>query len=316
MAKKRSDPRPEWFPLRIYGMDFSPQEWAIQIAARLDFRERYITKTDPKWQDDIESKHLESDCKDLPATWERWFISTADPFDESSSVGELSRTDKQMWFSRMIHAAYGQNKQYQAVELMTGTKALQQAAKTSESAELFASAFLELASLYGEALSDSISEGEKQKRLDIIRNGASLWMQVTGSLEHLFEGTGISTVFEQLNYDPNRLWIGLNPELDDEAIHDELRRKLKYFRGEKKERKKVTQAEFDKWKDYGILQIFDLEMWASINNLHFTDPKIAEYACTNKKDAEPVGHLRSTAKQYTYETISRKIVTKLKSASK
>lgn len=320
---KKSAPLPDWFPLDSYSMNLTPTQWAIQLDSRRKFYENYISLTAPDWQDDEKKQQLKLDCEDLPTTWKKYFVSTGNPYDHDFFGSEISLTDFEMYFN----STHDQYKQNIAVGIMRGVDALRLAAALSENQELLVSTFQGLASLYESSLLQGINSDEVDKRLDNLRiKSPMIYLAVLATmgkkysrkaaikrqepyrdktyLECLFENASSSTLFTQANFDSSRLWVGLDTELDDEAILDELRQKLPRFRGKKKPTEKITQNELDKWKSYGILQIFDLEIWGLICNLDFTDNLIAEAIWPFSEIDNTVNRLRKTAKPKMQEVFS------------
>jgi hypothetical protein len=348
---KKSDPLPEWFQLRTYKMDLSPVEWAIQIEKRIDFKERYITKESPLWEDEKQRKTLENDLIDLPTTWKELFISPSDNYDMD------------LYFSRIYENHKAQYNKNEAVVIMRGKDTLSLAAALSENQELLISTFIRLASLYETSvLFELDSEKEKQKMLNDLHKESPLLhsvvletmdkgysprevMELSKSyikktyLECLIEHPDKPAVSTLTNFDKRRLWVGINTEIDNETILEELGQKLNEFRdknkkheettqsgfddlgsklpslrGKNKPREKITQKELDKWKRYGILIIFDLTIWADINNLYFTDSTIANAACASF-EIDAVSHLRKTARPKMQEVFTRKIINILKNTT-
>jgi len=105
--------------------------------------------------------------------------------------------------------------------------------------------------------------------------------------------------------------LTIDTSFDDETIVLKVKEWLAKKREEEntKSRRPFNQNDFDDWEYYKIRQIFDLQIWAQINETKILDRVIADAVWPNApEDFSPIEVLRTTARKkvtevFSYETV-------------
>jgi len=107
--------------------------------------------------------------------------------------------------------------------------------------------------------------------------------------------------------------VTIDTQFDDETILHHVKKWLVEKRKTEgiKARRPFNQNDFDDWEYYKIREIFDLQMWATLNDKKILDRVLAEALWPNAPDDfSPIDTLRTTARKKTkdifqFETVVR-----------
>lgn len=250
-ANAKKNRPPDWFPLSKYGKDYTESGWLEEIFWRTVIKSRYITIQDTKKSIGANQKVLLDPLKKFDPLKEfnsmiikDKLLGSIDAFLDKSTAGKLWPVRDPTPFELLFFSQKFSEKDYKKAKLW--------ATRLHKEPRKWIGSFYQ----------DGIREELKCYQ----RDGAHI---------------------DNINCDPDKNYynnivgkcvlVRIDLNYDDKTIRDALDIWLAGIRGTLNEKAKIPVGEkdFTKWKQYKLLEAFDLVFWSQVNSIGYTDAFIA-----------------------------------------
>jgi hypothetical protein len=101
--------------------------------------------------------------------------------------------------------------------------------------------------------------------------------------------------------------VTINLAFDDKSIIKSVKELLSELRAGHNPRTNYTQADFDDWEKYRVLQIFDLDIWQEITGTKITDSLMARVLWSDFDENAPVFDAKDVLRRTAREKVQKVI---------
>jgi len=295
MAKKViKNPKdlPDWFKKKNYKIPNSCISWAEELNARL-FISLYIKSKDKNKSEDNLNFFLHNETSKFNAKDLFEYV------DVESPINELTIFDTIALSTFIWKPSYDRIKDELHEALKTAER-LYDEEPSSPLSELIMRVFME--DMTGQSVMDAI---EDESDFEIFNTPA---LDIYNKSHFLLNEAAF------LNGVPITIDLGF----DDKTILDELKKWLKDKRKSMDEvsKRPFSEKDFNNWKKYKVLEVFDLYIWSEFYDIKITEPALAkalwsDYDIDADDVSSPIDTLRKTTKKKINELVNPLTVRKI-----